>query len=133
MGMPLVTAEQIIRALRRGIGNKVEIFNEFPQDAEVVRNGVYVSDVQTVDRSSNQLGVTPGSNIYDATDSVEIIYVTYQGDVLRDTVIRALQTLVDDNDLLDGYHSRQYTVDEEWNNRAEYKTYTFSLLRMELQ
>jgi hypothetical protein len=133
MGMPLVTNDQIIAVLRKKIGNKVEIFNEFPQDAEVVRNGVYVSDVQTVDRSSNQLGVTRGSNIYDATDSVEIIYVTYQGDVLRDTVIRALQTLVDDNDLLDGYHSREYAVDEEFNNRAEYKTYTFSLLRMELQ
>jgi hypothetical protein len=132
MALALFNTETVIAALKTyKLG--VELFGEFPQNNEAVRYGIYVSDVTTVDRNPYQLAVNYGGNIYMVSDAMDIIFVTFQGDKNKDRVLTALQGLVENNVLMDGYHQRDYTVDENWVNRAEYKTFSYTLKRIELQ
>lgn len=136
--LPLVTGDAIAEALRivlRGYKSctGVEVFVEFPSDMEKARHGIYISDVATIERVPYQLAVRYGGNIYTVSDSFTIIYITFQGDGLKDTVTQAIQSLVYDNVLFDGYHERDYTVDDEFKNRAEYKTFDFVIKRIDFQ
>lgn len=132
MALALFNTETVIAVLKTyKLG--IELFNEFPQNSEAVRYGIYVSDVTTVDRTPYSLAVNYGGNIYTVTDAMDIIFVTFQGDKNKDRVLTALQGLVENNVLMDGYHERDFTVDENWVNRAEYKTYSYTLKRIETQ
>ena len=111
----------------------VEVFDEFPTDMKNVRNGIYVNDPATSDRSPFQLAINYGSNIYVASDAMRIILVTFQGDKLRDKAVLAITDLVRDDELMDGYHERDFTMAQDYDNRAEYRTYDFTLKRIELQ
>jgi hypothetical protein len=62
-----------------------------------------------------------------------IILVTFQGDINRDKAVDAIEGLVTDNVLLDGYHERDFTMEQTYVNRAEYRTYNFELKRIEIQ
>lgn len=137
--LPLVTNLQIVAALKTLINgqyvscSKVEIMTEFPSDITKARSGLYVSDVAVVDRSPYQLAVNYGGNIYIISESFTITYATFQGDALKDQVSGAVQDLVYDNVLFDGYHERDYTVTETFENRAEYKTFEFLIKRIDFQ
>ena len=132
MALPLFNTVEIIKVLKTTIKN-VEIFDEFPQETENVRNGVYVSGVSVVSRIPYQLGIQTGAHIYTSTDNFQIIYVTYQGDEYQDSTALSIQELVENNELMNGYHQRDFTVEERFVNRAEYRTYDFSLNRIEFQ
>jgi hypothetical protein len=139
VAVPTVTNLQIAQALRTLINGQyascssVEILTEFPSDPTKVRAGIYVNDVTTIDRSPYSLAVRYGGNIYIASDSFEILYVSFQGDRLKDTVVAAIQDLVYDNVLFDGYHERDYATTDTFENRAEIKTVTFTLKRLDFQ
>lgn len=131
-GFPLITSEEItlyLKAMKLG----VEVFDEFPSDMQNVRHGVYINDPATINRSPYQLGVQYGANRYIAEDGMRIIQVTFQGDKLRDRVSRAIQDIVFNNVLLNGYHERDYTMGQVYLNRAEYRTYDFVFKRLEIQ
>jgi hypothetical protein len=132
MAAPLFTSAKITTYLKSKISN-VEVFDEFPTDMKNVRHGVYVNDPATIDRVPYALAVNLGSNIYTATDSMRIILVTFQGDNRRDDAVTAITGLVIDDVLMDGYHERDFTMSQEYLNRAEYRIYDFNLLRIELQ
>lgn len=132
MALPLVTSQQLVDWLKaKQLG--MEIFDEFPSDMRLVRNGIYVNDPSVSDRSPYSLAVNYGGNIYISSDAIRIILVTFQGDVLRDPAALAIQEIVEDNVLLDGYHERDFKVEQEYVNRAEYRTFDFLLKRMEFQ
>lgn len=137
--LPLVTNLQIVAALKTLINgqyvscSKVEIMTEFPSDITKARSGLYVSDVAVVDRSPYQLAVNYGGNIYIISESFTITYATFQGDALKDQISGAVQDLVYNNVLFDGYHERDYTVTETFENRAEYKTFEFLIKRIDFQ
>ena len=132
MGMPTVTSQAITAWLKsQDLG--LEVFDEFPTDMMNVRHGVYVNDPATSDRSPYQLGITTGGWIYTASDAFRIVMVTFQGDIRRDKASEAIQNIVNSNDLLDGYHERDYTMSQEYLNRAEYRTYDFVVKRLEFQ
>jgi hypothetical protein len=132
MALPLFNTESVIKVLKSTIKN-VEVFNEFPQEMENVRNGVYVSDVIVSSRTPYQLGIQTGAHIYTSIDTFSIIYVTYQGDEYKELTSLSIQQLVEDNVLMNGYHQRDFNVEESYLNRAEYKMYNFSLSRIEFQ
>lgn len=137
--LPLIAENNIAEALKRLINgqyascSKVEILSEFPSDATKARAGIYIGDVAISDRSPYSLAVNYGGNIYIISESFTIIYVSFQGDVLQREVTSAIQDLVYDNVLFDGYHERDYTVNDQFENRAEYKTFDFLIKRIDFQ
>jgi len=132
MSLPLFTSGDVVQTL---IAAKTgfEVFDEFPHTMENVRHGIYVNDPAIGDRAPYGLALNYGGNIYVASDLMQIIIVTFQGDVNRDKAVLAVQNLVQDNVLFDGYHERDYSMTQEYLNRAEYRTYSFDLKRLEFQ
>lgn len=129
MPLPLITSEEVATVLKsQKLG--VEVFTEFPSDMENVRHGIYIDDPATADRSPYQLGVRRCGDIYIASDSMRIIVVSFQGDVRRDRAVEAVEDLCNDP-IMDGYHERSYVQDQQYLNRAEYRTYDFTLRRLE--
>jgi hypothetical protein len=132
MSLPLITSQQITDyLLSKKLG--IEVFDEFPQDKTQARYGVYVNDPAGGVRTPYSLAVRYGGNIYVVEDQMRIIYVTFQGDKKRDAMVDAIQSIVENNTLLDGYHERDFTMSQEYVNRAEYRTYDFILKRLEFQ
>ena len=82
LNAPLITTKEIIDVLRLTIPSKwnVPIYDDFPSDSDVVRYGVYVSDVHTVERSVNQLAITYCGYIYNAVDQFSVTYISFQDD-----------------------------------------------------
>lgn len=130
--LPLFNTYDVINTLSESIKD-VEIFDEYPNDDEVVRNGVYVSDVVTSSRTPYQLGVQTGSHIYTCVDSFSVTFITYQGDEYRDSVMNSIQSLVENNVLFDTYHERNFSIDQKALSRAEYKIFNFEVSRIEFQ
>jgi hypothetical protein len=132
MAAPLITSAQItnwLKAKKTGF----EVFDEFPTDMKNVRQAIYVNDPATSSRKPIALALHNEGNRYRTIDSMRIIVVTYQGDNRRDAAVAAIQDLVLDNELLDGYIERDYTMTQDYLNRAEYRTYDFDLIRLETQ
>jgi hypothetical protein len=132
MARPLITSSQITTYLKGKVSG-VEVFDEFPTDMKNVRHGVYINDPSTSERVPYRLGTQDGSHIYTCVDAMRIFVVTFQGDKKRDAVIDAITGMVADNELLDGYHERDFTMTQDYLNRAEYRTYDFELKRIEFQ
>jgi hypothetical protein len=132
MSLPLFTVEQVRDVLKKKkLG--MEIFDEFPSDMKNVRHGIYIDDPATDNRVPYQLAINYGNNIYIADDTIRIILVSFQGDKLRAKATEAITSLVTDNVLFNGYHQRDFSMATDFLNRAEYRTYDFTLSRIELQ
>lgn len=132
MALPLVTTQAVVNYLKANTTG-FEVFSEYAVNKEVNRHGIYVNDPSEGNRVPYKLGLNYGSNIYESTDQMFIVLVTFQDDVNKRSAELALTNLVNDNVLLNGYHKREYTMDQTYLNRAEYRTYSFNLTRLEFQ
>lgn len=138
---PYITQAQVTKMLQFYIPKSwnVPIFTEFASDTDIVRYGLYVSNIVTVNRIPNQLGVTTGSNIYNATDTFYIAYISFQTDPNINKVRDMVNNLVTDNypgtqvPFLDGYFERNYAEDLNYGTQRERYTWTFELTRLEFQ
>lgn len=136
---PTVTETQISAVLKRDIPRawNIPIYSDFPSDSEVVRYGIYVSDVHTVSRNPHQLGVQYCASIYHAYDEFGITYISYQDDPYNtavNAIIANLVTAIKDDgvQLFDGYFERDFDQIRSYGpTQAEKHTWTFRLLRME--
>ena len=136
---PTVTQEQISDVLRRDVPKawNIPIYDDFPSDSEVVRYGIYVSDVHTVERNPHQLSVQYCGAIYHAFDEFGVTYISYQDDpynVAVNAIIANLVTAVKDDgeQLMDGYFERNFNQVRTYGpTQAEKHTWTFRLTRME--
>jgi TPP-dependent trihydroxycyclohexane-1,2-dione (THcHDO) dehydratase len=95
--------------------------------------GIYINDQSESNRTPYQLSVQLVGNIYESTDQMFIVLVTFQDDASKTAAESAITDIVNDNVLLDGYHRREYTMQQTYLNRAEYRTYSFNLTRLEFQ
>lgn len=132
MALPLVTTEQVAAYFKK-LKTGFEIFQEYSVNKELNRHGIYINDPSESNRTPYQLSVTYGGNIYESTDQMFIILVTFQDDVNKVKAEQAITDIVNDNVLLNGYHRREYTMQQTYLNRAEYRTYSFNLTRLEFQ
>jgi len=132
MAQPLVTSEQVAEYFRK-LKTGFEVFTEYAVNKEVNRHGIYINDPSASNRVPYKLALTYGGNIYEVTDQMFIVLVTFQDDVSKDRAVEAITNMVSDNVLLDGYHERDYTMDQSYLNRAEYRTFSFNLTRLEFQ
>ena len=136
---PYVKQSQIVAVTRRDIPTSwnIPIFDDFPSDSEVVRYGIYISDVHLVERNPNQLGIQFCGAIYNASDEFNITYVSYQDDpynVAVNSIIGNLVTAIKDDgvQLMDGYFERDFDQVRTYGpTQAEKHTWTFRMLRME--
>jgi len=136
---PTVTVSQIIAVLKRDIPKawNIPIYDDFPSDSEVVRYGVYVSDVHTVSRNPHQLGIQFCGAIYHAVDEFNITYISYQDDPYNTAINAIIANLVtafknDGQQLMDGYFERDFDQVRTFGpTQAEKHTWTFSLTRLE--
>lgn len=136
---PTVNQSQIEAVLRRDVPKawNIPIYDDFPSDSEVVRYGIYVSDVHTVGRNPHQLAVQYCGAIYHAIDEFNVTYISYQDDpynVAVNAIIANLVTAIKDDgeQLMDGYFERDFDQVRSYGpTQAEKHTWTFSLTRME--
>lgn len=136
---PLVNDTQIVDVLKRDIPKKwnIPIYTDFPSDDEVVRYGIYVSDVHTDHRNPHQLGVNYCGTIYHAYDEFMVTYISYQDDPYNVQVNAIIANLVvalkdDGQQLFDGYFQRDFDQVRTYGpTQAEKHVWTFSLLRLE--
>lgn len=132
MALPLISTQSVVTYLKSK-NTGFEIFPEYAVNKEVNRHGIYVNDPSQANRVPYQLAVNYGGNIYESTDQMLIILVTFQDDKDRENAVKAITDMVDDNTLLNGYHRREYSMQQTYLNRAEYRTYSFNLTRLEFQ
>ena len=132
MALPLITTANVV-AYFKSKNTGFEIFSDYAVNKEVNRHGIYINDPSETNRVPYQLAVNYGGNIYEGTDQMLIILVTFQDDKDREKAVKAITDMVDDNTLLNGYHRREYTMQQTYLNRAEYRTYSFNLTRLEFQ
>jgi hypothetical protein len=139
LNAPTVNTQQIIDVLKRDIPSdwNVPIYDEYPSDQEVVRYGIYVSDVHTVERNPHQLGIQYCATIYHAYDQFTVAYISYQDDpfnIQLNAIIANLVTAIKDDgkQLFDGYFERNFDQVLTYGpTQAERHNWTFRLLRME--
>ncbi|CAB4153391.1 hypothetical protein UFOVP623_17 [uncultured Caudovirales phage] len=132
MALPLVSTESVAAYFKK-LKTGFEVFQEYAVNKEVNRHGIYINDPSEADRTPYKLAVNYGGNIYEATDQMLIVLVTFQDDKNKQKAELAITDIVNDNVLLNGYHRRTYTMEQTYLNRAEYRTYSFQLTRLEFQ
>ena len=136
---PYVYEEQIVEVLKRDIPSKwnIPIYTDFPSDNEVVRYGIYVSDVHTDERNPHQLAIQYCGSIYHAYDTFSIAYISYQDDPYNRAVNAIIANLVtaikdDGEQLFNGYFERNFDQVRTYGpTQSEKHVWTFRLLRME--
>ena len=134
MATPLINKSDIVNSLANTIpvtNPVIEISDEYPNDDAMIRYGIFVSDVSTIDKAPYQIGVQYGGSIYTVTDEFEVLYVSYQDDINVDGVTNAIQNLSGNLTLMNGYHEMDFTQDVVLGQRAEKRTYTFTMKRLE--
>lgn len=140
---PYITSNEVYKMLRYYIPKSwdVPVFSntDFASDTDIVRYGIYVSDIVTTSRTPNQLGLTTGSNIYNAVDEFYIAYVSFQQDPNLGRVRDMVNNLVTDNypgtdtPFMNGYFQRNYAEVLNYGTQREKYSWTFSLTRLEFQ
>ena len=140
---PYITSDEVFKMLRFYIPKSwdVPVFSntDFASDTDIVRYGIYVSDIVTTSRTPNQLGLTTGSNIYNAVDEFYIAYVSFQQDPNIGRVRDMVNNLVTDNypgtniPFLNGYFQRDYAEVLNYGTQRQKYSWTFSLTRLEFQ
>jgi hypothetical protein len=139
LNAPTVTQNEIVAVVRRDIPKSwnIPIFEDFPSDSEVVRYGIYISDVHMVERNPHQLGIQYCGSVYHAYDEFNITYISYQDDPYNNAVNNIIANLVtaikdDGVQLMDGYFERDFNQVRTYGpTQAEKHTWTFRMLRME--
>ena len=130
MVAPLKTAEEILSWISSKISD-VEVSLEFPTDITRVHNGIYVGGPVTASRTPNKLGIQTGANIYDCSDTFQVVIVSFQGDHLLESNSLQICEIIQDPDFFDGYYERDWVIKEQQENRAVYRTIDFTLRRIE--
>jgi len=141
MSAPTITQDQIIQALKVSLPNayNIPLYGEFPSDSDIVRFGIYTSEVFTVNRIPNQLGVTTGGSVYNAIDQFQIVYISFQDDSNIQSVNGIISNLVThvvpgtSIPLFDGYFERDHSTVMYYGVNSEKFTWTFNLTRLEFQ
>lgn len=140
---PYITSDEVYQMVKFYIPSTwdVPVFSntDWASDTDIVRYGIYVSDTVTTNRGPNQLGVTTGSSIYNATDEFYIAYISFQQDPNLNRVRQIISSLTTDNfpgtnvPFMNGYYEKDYQEVLNYGTQRERYTWTFKLTRLEFQ
>jgi len=140
---PYITGDGVYTMVKYYIPSSwdVPVFSneDWASDTDIVRYGIYISDIVTTSRVPNKLGVTTGSSIYNATDEFYIAFISFQQDPNIGVVRAMISSLVTDNypgttvPFMNGYYERDYQEVLNYGPQRERYTWTFKLTRLEFQ
>jgi len=138
LNAPLITTQDIVTALKLTIPKEwnIPVYDEFASNDEVVRYGIYVGDVHTVQRVVNRLGLQYCASMYNAVDLFQVTYVSFQDDPYNVQVNAIIANLtVDEIDgvpLMNGYFSAEFDQELLYGpTQAEKHIWTFRMTRLE--
>ena len=141
--MPYITGDGVYTMVKYYIPQSwdVPVFSneDWASDDDIVRYGIYISDIVTTNRTPNQLSVNQGGNIYNAVDEFYIAYISFQQDPNLDRVRDMISSLVTQNypgtntQFMDGYFERDYQEVLNYGTQRQRYTWTFKLTRLEFQ
>jgi len=127
--LPAVTKTQLIDYLKsKQLG--VEIFDEIPTDETNVRHGIYVSNPMIASISTPVSGFKACGNVTIAVDNFDIVVVSFQDDDRLSQVADVITDLPYAT-ILGEYSDVKYSVTRNYLNRAEYRSYSFELERLD--
>ena len=134
--MPLFTQAQVVSAIysvstgTTGLST-LEVFTEFPADVNKISEGIYVARVYQADRLIAQNGLTAGGHTYYIKDRIEMYVITQQVNPFVDGLLALFPPLLD-NDLFQGYHLREHTIEQQYVKNSERYKIVFDLTRLQL-
>ncbi len=134
MSMPLVTKAAVVEYLRLVAKEQslpVQVQDVYPSVDDNVAYGVYVADIEATSRVPYQLAIQKCGAIYIVTDTMNIMFVSYQNDPQAGVILRAINTLITDSKFWDGYIEQDMTQTGSIGNRNEIYTYTLDLKRID--
>ena len=120
--LPLVSRKDIVKTLRAE-KLSVEVFDEMPSDETNVRHGIYVSLPLVQDSESIVSGFGCGE-LKGYSDAFDILVISTQDDIRLERVGDAITNLPE-SALMAEYTDVDFTTERSYENRAEYRTYSF--------
>jgi len=140
---PYITSDEVYQMVKFYIPRNwdVPIYSntDWASDTDVVRYGIYISNIVTTSRTPNQLGVNLGANMYNAVDEFYIAYISFQQDPnlarVRDMINNLVTDVYPGTDVqfMNGYYERSYQEVLNYGPQRERYTWTFRLTRLEFQ
>ena len=120
--LPIISRKDIVKTLRAE-KLSVEVFDEMPSDETNVRHGIYVSLPLVQDSESAVSGFGCG-DVKRYSDVFEILVISTQDDVRLERVGDAITNLPV-HTIMAGYADVDFSTERSYENRAEYRTYSF--------
>ena len=140
---PYITSDEVYQMVKfyipRGWDVPINKNTDWASDTDVVRYGIYISNIVTTNRVPNQLAVNIGANMYNATDEFYIAYISFQQDPninrVRDMINNIVTEVYPGTNVqfLNGYFERSYNEVLNYGTQRERYTWTFRLTRLEFQ
>ena len=83
-----------------------------------------------MNRTPYKLGLQKCGSIYTVTDEFYLMFVSFQNDPNAPAVTEAINTMIYDSDLWEGYHEVDFTNNVTFGARNKIRTYVISAKRV---
>ena len=133
MSLPLITKTEIyeyLHAVCSQLNPPVDVITTYPSVGDQVGYGVYINSINTVNRAPYKLGLQPCGSIYTVTDEFYLMFVSFQNDPNGPAVTEAINTMIYDSNLWEGYHEVDFTNTITFGARNKIRTYVISAKRI---
>jgi hypothetical protein len=133
MSMPYITKTEIyeyLHAICSRLQPPVDVMTTYPSAGDQVGYGVYINGLNAVNRTPYKLGLQKCGSIYTVTDEFYLMFVSFQNDPNAPAVTEAINTMIYDSNLWEGYHEVDFTNNVTFGARNKIRTYVISAKRV---
>jgi len=133
MSTPYLTKDEIydyLYAVCSKLNPPVDVLKTYPSQGDNVAYGVYINNLNAVNRTPYKLGLQKCGSIYTVTDEFYLIFVSFQNDPNAPAVTEAIQSMIEDSNLWQGYHEVDFTNSVTFGSRNKIRTYVVSAKRV---
>jgi hypothetical protein len=133
MSIPLITKDEIyeyLHAICSELSPPVDVITTYPSVGDQVGYGVYINSINAVNRTPYKLGLQKCGSIYTVTDEFYLMFVSFQNDPNAGAVVEAINSMIEDSNLWDGYHEVDFTNSITFGARNKIRTYIISAKRV---
>jgi len=133
MSLPYITKTEIydyLYAVCSELSPPVDVITTYPSVGDQVGYGVYINSINAVNRTPYKLGLQKCGSIYTVTDEFYLMFVSFQNDPNAGAVVEAINSMIEDSNLWDGYHEVDFTNSITFGARNKIRTYVISAKRV---
>lgn len=133
MSKPYITKEEIyeyLYAVCSKLNPPVDVLKVYPSLSDNVGYGVYINNINAVERTPYKLGLQPCGSIYTVTDEFYIMFVSFQNDPNAEAVTETIQSMIENSNLWNGYHEVDFTNNISFGARNKIRTYVIRAKRV---